>query len=848
MVEIYHFVLTTSLYATVVGLILLLIKSLVRDRLNAQWHYIIWVVLIIKLIIPYGPESGLSLFNAMPTLPQQSGAVTLPAVEQPYQPIGEGQNTIPAGSPVLYESQPVAGSTGRLNVGLVVWLSGSVLVFVWLSVTYVSLAIALRKAPAFTDERILRILAACKARMGIHASVSLVLQNAVAAPSLIGVIRPMILLPADAESISDKELEYIFLHELAHLKRRDLLVSYLLLAFHVIHWFNPVLWYCFKRVRDDMEVATDEYVLSSLNSTEHRAYGLTLLTLLDRFTAAGLAPRLLGMANDKKNMQRRVKMIAMASRLRHKRTRMLLAGIVSFAVLGTVLLTNGLTGLNPDQNPGQGPAFYNADVLYRYRTQYVGDSSKVSNLIQQLPYAEFRRDMSLKTGSQPYGITVNYDFNDFNPVALTLRQNAAVMFALIGNVEEITFNLRGRMGEQTHFYTRSDVLENGAILPDSYAVSLDDFRSFLQSLTFHVFVFPDTYTPTLSHIPGIRITPAYEGSFSGLRYSTINGELFTWDLATGTISERRKSVSFDRLVPVYWSPPIYQSPSEQAAALGEDTITVAFLDEEGEVIVGTEIKITSDGSAHYTVNPSQHVRIETPLPTNLDDAVSAVLRSQGGNYYQGEVLTVGYQLLEAHEVNSTVTVFAVTSTGWFGFKNGIFTKVSGSGAIPTVITFTRDINGQYTLRSYRQPLDGGEYMASLRDMFPEYLLDDLQSVNYRDLAQQLEAQAAAYLESIGRDAPVTVEYVESALPDIDVRASNRLFSEMTKYSRELAAFPYWLGTQETIESGIRYIYETSQSKTADGYDLITFRKTTPEGTVVAQYRYKIVGSEPQLLP
>ena len=52
---------------------------------------------------------------------------------------------------------------------------------------------------------------------------------------------------------------------------------------------------------------------------------------------------------------------------------------------------------------------------------------------------------------------------------------------------------------------------------------------------------------------------------------------------------------------------------------------------------------------------------------------------------------------------------------------------------------------------------------------------------------------------------------------------------------------------KTKISNYNHIAETSQSKTNDGYDLITFQKKKEDGTIVEEYKYKIVGSEPQLV-
>ena len=55
----------------------------------------------------------------------------------------------------------------------------------------------------------------------------------------------------------------VLLHELAHLKRHDLAVNWLLGLLQSVHWFNPALWLVFRRVRADREVACDELVLAA---------------------------------------------------------------------------------------------------------------------------------------------------------------------------------------------------------------------------------------------------------------------------------------------------------------------------------------------------------------------------------------------------------------------------------------------------------------------------------------------------------------------------------------------------------------------------------------------------------
>jgi bla regulator protein BlaR1 len=202
--------------------------------------------------------------------------------------------------------------------------------------------------------------------------------------------------------------------------------------------------------------------------------------------------------------------------------------------------------------------------------------------------------------------------------------------------------------------------------------------------------------------------------------------------------------------------------------------------------------------------------------------------------------------LDSEDTDGNLKVYTIASFGAFGFENGIFTKISGSGAIPTVITFSKSEKGEYSLLEYKEPMSGDGYHQSKKDMFPQRLWDKVLSEQeyYPDLAKQQEEQAKQYLQSIGRNAEVSAASVERKLTK-NVEASNKLF--FTKDDPDKSNFPYWIGTIEIVTAGVRYIYETSQSKTSDGYDLITYKKTKEDGAVLKEYQYKIVGNEPRFI-
>ncbi|CUU49383.1 cell wall-binding protein [Clostridium beijerinckii] len=261
---------------------------------------------------------------------------------------------------------------------------------------------------------------------------------------------------------------------------------------------------------------------------------------------------------------------------------------------------------------------------------------------------------------------------------------------------------------------------------------------------------------------------------------------------------------------------------------------------------GAWIQMKENSSSSNIVNSTDVNNNNTT--ENIDQAVSEAIKSRGTNYLRGEAATEGHIVLDVEEKDNIAKVYTISSFGYFGFENGIFTEISGSGAIPTVMTFSKNSNGGYSLIEYKEPEDGEECENSIKQMFPKKLWDKALKgqESYSQLAESKENEAKEYLKQIGRTAEVNSRYVEKKRPNINVSAENKLFVYLGKHDSFLNDCPYWIGTKERVENGIRLIYETSQSKSADGYDVITFKETKSDGTVVEERSYKIVGNEPEL--
>ena len=133
-----------------------------------------------------------------------------------------------------------------------------------------------------SDENILALSASCQSRLGLSGSLLILETDNRKSPSVYRLIRPKLLMPAGIGTrLTDAELEYVILHELAHLKRKDTAVNCLISIMRIIHWFNPVLWVAFSRWRQDSEIACDAYVLSRIGADRAGDYGRVIIKLLE---------------------------------------------------------------------------------------------------------------------------------------------------------------------------------------------------------------------------------------------------------------------------------------------------------------------------------------------------------------------------------------------------------------------------------------------------------------------------------------------------------------------------------------------------------------------------------------
>jgi beta-lactamase regulating signal transducer with metallopeptidase domain len=124
---------------------------------------------------------------------------------------------------------------------------------------------------------------ACKT-LNIQKPITLLIHPDKTTPAVWGVFRPRLMLPESAEDWSDDQLQSVLLHELAHIKRCDLLGQLAAQLACALHWFNLLVWYANWRLHVERERACDDLVLAS--GVRASAYAEHLLSVTTKLTTS----------------------------------------------------------------------------------------------------------------------------------------------------------------------------------------------------------------------------------------------------------------------------------------------------------------------------------------------------------------------------------------------------------------------------------------------------------------------------------------------------------------------------------------------------------------------------------
>lgn len=239
--------LNVSITATYVAAAVLILRIFIKKI--PKWAMcVLWSLVGLRILLPFTPESPLSLLPSAKTLPDGILTSKAPAIDSGLPVVDRVIN------PVISKTAEGAGVGGFMKVASVIWAVGAAAMLIYSVVVYVRLRLRVRESVPAGD--------------GVY------ICDRIEAPFLFGFIKPKIYIPS---GLSEEDASYVIAHEESHMKRFDHVwkpAGFFLLS---LHWFNPALWVAYILLCRDIEYACDEKVIAQVGAEHKKAYSTALV-------------------------------------------------------------------------------------------------------------------------------------------------------------------------------------------------------------------------------------------------------------------------------------------------------------------------------------------------------------------------------------------------------------------------------------------------------------------------------------------------------------------------------------------------------------------------------------------
>ena len=217
---------------------------------------------------------------------------TIATVENPFPtPSLPGRGTTPP-LPLPPSALPLAISR-LISLLPTLWLIGAPLTFLLLAAGLIGSERLRRRATPIVSGPAYDACQRLRHTLKITRRVALAACDEIAQPILVGIVRPLILLPTAAlAGWTPEQLDMVLLHELAHVRRWDNLVNLAQRIVESVLFYHPAVWLLSRQVRRDREECCDATVVARILEPTHYAELLITIAATSRRSRLSGAPSL----------------------------------------------------------------------------------------------------------------------------------------------------------------------------------------------------------------------------------------------------------------------------------------------------------------------------------------------------------------------------------------------------------------------------------------------------------------------------------------------------------------------------------------------------------------------------
>ncbi len=304
-----------------------------------------------------------------------------------------GDAISPDSSSVAWQERAGARLTTLLPWMVVAWLCGVTLLLLRFAVGWAALR-RLRRSARPLEARWRESLARLSKRMRVSRALRLCESALVEAPTVVGWLRPLILIPASAlAGLSVVQLEAILAHELAHIRRHDYLVNLLQTAVETLLFYHPAVWWLSRRIRSEREHACDDLAVATTGDVLLYARALTQLETMRRRSGGHSSPSALALAANGGSLMRRIQRLvktqtpAQAHPTPFVAVAVLAVMLCSVLAGGRALVTTdaaGINSINTEKTAHAKPVRQVAVTFVNFPANNIYDDGRLQNKTRKL--------------------------------------------------------------------------------------------------------------------------------------------------------------------------------------------------------------------------------------------------------------------------------------------------------------------------------------------------------------------------------------------------------------------------------------------------------------------------------
>jgi beta-lactamase regulating signal transducer with metallopeptidase domain/Flp pilus assembly secretin CpaC len=368
--EIGQSLLLVSSIGSLLMVAALLLHLFLSRFVAARWMYLLWLVVLIRFVIFFAPESPTSFLNLLPaamntpaTTNISAVSVGLPATDAvsidanivhsaeiatEHNDFSQGQFEFDEAMSADSRLSVPTWTTAKLwTITAVTWIAGVAFMMIRLLMGHRHVRRIIQKS-AEAEPNLQKRFRDVKKQISNSSRASLRMTSDIEVPSMVGFVNPIVLLPSwCVDQLTDDQLDIIFAHELVHIRRFDGLIQLATHLIVVLHWFNPLVRVAAGLAASARELSCDRRVVEQLSrnslrskSNTERCYGETIIDIATHVsrnsTSESLSPVILAgfVDSNQKQIKQRIAMLVKTNPRKHFATVIAAVSIVILVAVG----------------------------------------------------------------------------------------------------------------------------------------------------------------------------------------------------------------------------------------------------------------------------------------------------------------------------------------------------------------------------------------------------------------------------------------------------------------------------------------------------------------------------------